>query len=75
MTTSYIAFSEMHVPGRKTTVTDVLSKRTGRLLGQIKWYGPWRQYCYFPSVHILLNKGCMQDVIANIDQKMAARRA
>ena len=31
-------------------------------LGIVKWYGPWRQYCFFPGNNTIFNKGCMDDI-------------
>lgn len=33
---------------RKTAYFDVLDRRGG-ILGAIRWYGAWRQYCFFPD--------------------------
>lgn len=33
----------------KTQVWNVLSKSDGSVLGTVKWYAPWRQYCFFPQ--------------------------
>lgn len=43
-------------------------------LGFIKWYGAWRQYCFFPEGSTIFNKGCMLDVTDFIDQLMEERR-
>jgi hypothetical protein len=34
----------------KTSVYHVLNKRYGDVLGTIKWYAQWRQYCFVPSL-------------------------
>lgn len=31
-------------------------------IGQIKWYGPWRQYCFFPNSNTIWNAECLEDV-------------
>ena len=46
----------------KTKVYEVLSEKHGTSLGFIKWYGPWRQYAFFPEVGCLFNKGCLMDI-------------
>lgn len=33
----------------KTKKYMVLSKCTNFILGEIKWYPPWRHYCFFPD--------------------------
>jgi len=41
----------------------IISKTRGGILGEIKWYYRWRQYCFYPAEATLFNKGCMQDII------------
>jgi hypothetical protein len=44
----------------KTFVVDILSTSSGARLGRIKWYGPWRQYVFYPAGDdVLFNVGCL----------------
>ena len=52
----------------KTTVWGCLNKKSGTKLGEVKWYGPWRQYCYFPLLQAVYNNGCLADIQDFIDQ-------
>lgn len=47
----------------KTSVWSCLT-RHGDELGQVKWFGPWRQYCFFPTVGLsmVFSAGCLADV-------------
>ena len=36
-------------------------------LGQVSWYGPWRQYCFKPAPDCIFNNGCLTDIGAFID--------
>jgi hypothetical protein len=58
----------------KTEVYDVLSKSSGAILGHIKWYGAWRQYCFFPSPHCVFNNGCLGDIIGFVKDLMEERK-
>ncbi len=59
----YLAFQELiRVEGRKTAVYSCRNKRSGEELGQIRWYGAWRQYCYFPTVQAVYSAGCLRDI-------------
>ena len=58
----------------KTEIWNITSKSSDFLLGQIKWYGPWRQYCFFPSGQCVFNNGCMNDIINAIKELMAERK-
>jgi hypothetical protein len=31
-------------------------------LGIVKWYSPWRQYCYFPLEQAVYSAGCLTDI-------------
>lgn len=46
----------------KTLVYQIRSKSNYNLLGEIKWYPQWRQYCFFPSADSLFNTGCLSDI-------------
>jgi len=46
----------------KTFVYGVFSKTQSTRLGIIKWYAPWRQYCFFPQENTLYSKGCLEDI-------------
>jgi hypothetical protein len=49
----------------KTGVWDICSKSSGCVLGQIRWYGPWRQYCLHTNIgdQVIFNEGCLTDII------------
>lgn len=71
---SYVAFVDEGVTASgKTRRWTVCSASNGGRLGVVKWYGPWRRYCYFPRGHTVLSAGCMDDVRWFIERKMEAR--
>lgn len=70
----YLWFQEYPSDSGKTLVVKILSKSSGDRLGSIRWYGPWRQYCFYPSPDTIFNKGCMNDVVKYIDKLMKARK-
>jgi len=69
----YIEFNKIGSTG-KTDIWDILSKSSGFILGKIKWYGAWRQYCFFPSPNCVFNNSCMDDIKKMISELMAQRR-
>lgn len=69
----YMEFDKIGDTG-KTEIWNVLAKRTNFILGQIKWYSPWRQYCFFPSPMSIFNNSCMSDIQDFIKGLMAERR-
>ena len=58
----------------KTHVVNILSKSSGFILGKIKWYGPWRQYCFFPTAETIFNIGCLEDINKYIKDLMDERK-
>lgn len=61
-------------PRSTTKVYDVISIRSSAILGHIRWYAPWRQYCFMPSPGCVFNVGCMRDIIAFIGELMEERK-
>lgn len=57
----------------KTSVFVVLDKR-GDLLGQIRWWASWRQYCFFPLNNRVFSQGCMNDICSFLDELKEERR-
>ena len=55
-----------------TSVFAIRSIKGQAPLGQIKWYAPWRQYCFFsnPIFETVLSKRCLQDITAFIQTLM-----
>ena len=72
----YLTFEDNPLLGKdkKTKVILIISKRHDNVLGQIRWYGSWRQYVFFPSEDTIWNSECMGDVQECIAQLMAERR-
>lgn len=54
----------------KTKVFGVRNKKSTDILGWIKWYGAWRQYCFFPTKETIFNKDCMEYIIEFINKIM-----
>lgn len=57
----YIKFVEVEKKP-KTSVWSCRNRSDGYELGEVKWHGPWRQYCYFPSGPAVYSKGCLEDI-------------
>lgn len=58
---------------KKTSVWQCRSVEDNYLLGTVKWYGAWRQYCYFTNDSIY-HGGCLQDIAHFIKQLMDERK-
>ena len=57
----------------KTSVFLVLDRR-GDLLGQIRWWATWRQYCFFPNKNRVFSQGCLNDICSFLDELKEERR-
>jgi hypothetical protein len=44
----------------KTQRWEIRSKSDGSVLGIIKWFGPWRQYCFVKD-DLVFSAGCFRD--------------
>jgi len=58
----------------KTWIYGVVSHRWGDKLGLVRWYAPWRQYCFFPENGTIFNPTCMGAIIQFIKDLMKERR-
>ena len=61
-TTKWLKF-EVVDRGLKTVKIEVRNT-SDQHLGLIKWYGPWRQYTFTPSLEaeLIFNDGCIQGI-------------
>ena len=58
-----------------TQVWNVLMIRHGlESLGEIRWFGRWRQYAFFPLENTLYSAGCMRDIAEHIERLMSERK-
>lgn len=67
---SYLVFEPQDIYGRKTKVVYVLSASLGIYLGEIRWKGGWRQYCFYPAPDTVFSVGCMKDIQDEIQRLM-----
>jgi hypothetical protein len=60
--------------GKKTKVFDVMTKETKNLIGEIRWYGHWRQYSFCPKGNTVFEPTCLNDISAFIKKLMDERK-
>lgn len=63
----YITITLIHKKS-KTNIYAVTNKSGDYDIGCIKWYAPWRQYCFFPGEDTVYSKGCLDDIGDFIDK-------
>ena len=59
----------------KTVICNVVAKEGGAVLGQIKWFGRWRRYAFFPHSDTIYEVTCLTDIAAFLNALMAVRKA
>lgn len=55
---------------KKTKDYVVYTKEASTMLGKIKFYARWRQYCFFPVEDCVFSKGCLEDINSFIKKIM-----
>jgi len=59
--TQYLVFEELPTKNKTKYIT-VINKNSEDIIGEIKWYASWRQYCFFPEYDTVWNTTCLNDV-------------
>jgi len=59
----YLEFYTTTLPNRKTPIIAVYNKVSQEVIGEIKWYPPFRQYCFFPEDETVYHDGCMNKIV------------
>jgi hypothetical protein len=58
----YLSVDRMErAPNRKTDRWCIFAN-SGVVLGDVEWFGRWRQYCFNPAPSTTFNSGCLQDL-------------
>ena len=73
MESKFIYFTLQHDTG-KTKIYNVYSKEGDFMLGQIRWYGPWRCYALMPEKQTVFEKTCLKDILSFIEKLMLDRK-
>jgi hypothetical protein len=73
---SYVTFLLIERPeGRKTDIWHVGPKEgEGWNLGEVKFHGAWRKYCFFPFENTLFDHACLRAIADFCEQKTAEWR-
>jgi len=72
--TAYLDFADAEVKDRKTKIIAVINKHHQEIIGEIRWFGKWRQYCFYPYNETVWNKTCLDDVQEVIKKLMDERK-
>lgn len=53
---------------QKTQRFNVVSIQGRDVLGQVKWFGRWRKYCFFPAPDMVFEEDCLRDIARFLEQ-------
>ena len=59
----YLEVTKETLPRRRTPIYLIFNRSQGSCVATIRWYGRWRQYCYFPEGDTVLSASCMEDIL------------
>ncbi len=51
----------------KTSIYAVRNIKSQDIIGWIKWYPQWRQYCFFPEPNCIFSVDCLECIIKFIN--------
>jgi len=77
---TYIRMEQVRNTG-KTLIWEVLTKDGGKdpgggeLLGEVKWFGRWRGYAFFPLRDTIYEHRCLRDIADFVETQTKAHRA
>lgn len=63
-----------HLAKPKTKVYHIFSESSDTIIGEIKWYANWRQYCFYPYQKTVWSRGCLIDINSFLKELMDERK-
>jgi len=75
--TMYPFIEFIQIPKKSKTSAWNCCTRQGDILGEVRWFSGWRQYCFFPTVELatVFSAGCLDNIRQFINALMAERKA
>ncbi len=59
---NYLRFDPGVSLSGKTKVWNVVNPIKALILGNIKWYGAWRKYCFCPNDDTIFDPDCLDEI-------------
>ena len=74
-TSKYLRFEELEAK-TKTKQFAVKSKTSSVVLGHVRWFAPWRRYCFYIDIGqaVIFDAGCLADIHNFINKLMLERK-
>lgn len=58
----YFMILEEKLINRKTPIFHIYNSKSKDEIGEIKWYGAWRKYCFFPNHDTIWDSKCLNNI-------------
>lgn len=58
----------------KTEIWRIEAKDAGIFLGEVRWFGKWTQYAFFPEPCKVFEKTCLRDIAAFCESMTRGQR-
>ena len=62
MFSSYLRFEPLEIPKGQTTERWSVLNQSGGHLGEVKFSGAWRKYCFFPHGSTQFDNTCLLEI-------------
>lgn len=59
---------------RKTDSWEVWSLESATHLGTVRWWSPWRRYCFYPRAGTVWEQDCLRSIATFIENATAEQR-
>ena len=56
------------VTNRKTPIYTIFEYSRSNILGEIRWYAPWRKFCFYPDKETIWDTNCLDEIIQCLDK-------
>lgn len=63
----YFFITKSNYEGRKTPIYYIFEFNTN-CIGEIKWYAPWRKFCFYPDKDTVWDSKCLLEVLQQLDK-------
>ena len=73
--TTWLRFVLAPEQNPKTSVHLVLAKDGDAELGQVRWFGRWRRYAFFPAIGTIYEPTCLRDIADFCERQTLSHKA
>jgi len=69
----HLRFKEIKDTG-KTKIWEIRNEHQSCSIGEIKWNGAWRKYCFFPYEDTMFDTNCLKTITEFLESAMENRK-